>query len=95
MDHVEYELLVVSVFSEPVTLSRVTVLDSAGDELMRMDRDALAAATQTLFSKTPSPVIPASGAVSVDVDLIPAPAPRRSGSRTGSLIPLRRTRRML
>ena len=27
MDHVEYELLVVSVFSEPVTLSSVTVLD--------------------------------------------------------------------
>jgi hypothetical protein len=79
MDHVEYELLVVSVFSEPVTLSRVTVLDSAGNELMRMDGDALAAATQTLFSKTPSPVIPASGAVSVDVDLILAPgaAPER------------------
>ena len=28
MDHVEYELLVVSVFSEPVTLSNVTVLGS-------------------------------------------------------------------
>jgi hypothetical protein len=70
MDHVEYELLVVSVFSEPVTLSSVVVLDSAGKELMRMDGDVLAAATQTLFSKTPSPVIPASAAVSVDVDLI-------------------------
>ena len=70
MDHVEYELLVVSVFSEPVTLSNVTVLDPAGKELMRIDGGALAAATQTLFSKTPSPVIPASAAVSVDVDLI-------------------------
>ena len=37
MDHVEYELLVVSVFPEPVTLSSVTVLDPAGKELMRMD----------------------------------------------------------
>jgi Peptidase family M23 len=70
MDHVEYELLVVSVFSEPVTLSSVAVLDSSGKELMRMDGGVLAAATQTLFSKTPSPVIPASAAVSVDVDLI-------------------------
>jgi hypothetical protein len=30
MDHVEYELLIVSVFSEPATLSNVTALDSAG-----------------------------------------------------------------
>ena len=36
-DHVEYELLVVNVFSEPVTLSSVTVLDFAGKELMRVD----------------------------------------------------------
>jgi hypothetical protein len=73
MDHVEYELLVVSVFPEPVTLSSVTVLDPAGKELMRMDGSALAAATQTLFAKTPSAVIPASAAVSVDVDLILPP----------------------
>ena len=37
MDHVEYELLVVSVFSEPVTLSNVTVLDPAGKELLRIE----------------------------------------------------------
>jgi Peptidase family M23 len=79
MDHVEYELLVVSVFSEPVTLSSVAVLDPAGKELLRMEGPALAAATQTLFSKTPSPVIPGSAAASVDVDLIlpPGGAPER------------------
>jgi Peptidase family M23 len=79
MDHVEYELLVVSVFPEPVTLSSVSVLDPAGKELMRIEGDALAAAAQTLFAKTPSPVIPASAAVSVDVDLIvpPGAAPER------------------
>ena len=78
-DHVEYELLVVNVFSEPVTLSSVTVLDPAGMELMRIDGDALAAATQTLFAKTATPVVPASAAVSVDVDLIlpPGAAPER------------------
>jgi hypothetical protein len=73
MDHVEYELLVVSVFPEPVTLSSVTVLDPAGKELMRIEGDALAAATQPLFAKTETPVIPASAAVSVDVDLIVPP----------------------
>src|SRR4051794_2210817 len=57
MDHVEYELLVVSVFAVPVTLSSVAVLDPGGKQLMRIDGDALAAATQTLFGKTPTPVI--------------------------------------
>ena len=79
MDHVEYELLVVNVLSEPVTLSSVTVLDPAGKELLRIDGGALGAASQTLFAKTPSPVIPPSAAVSVDVDLIlpPDTAPER------------------
>jgi Peptidase family M23 len=72
-DHVEYELLVVSVFPEPVTLSSVTALDPAGKELMRIEGDALAAATQTLFARTETAVIPASAAVSVDVDLILQP----------------------
>ena len=69
-DHVEYELLVVNVFSEPVTLASVAVFDPAGKELMRIKGGALAAATQTLFAKTATSVVPASAAVSVDVDLI-------------------------
>ena len=79
MDHVEYELLVVSVFPEPVTLTSVTVLDLAGKKLMRIEGGALTAATQTLFAHTVSAVIPASAAVSVDVDLIlpPNTAPER------------------
>jgi hypothetical protein len=78
-DHVEYELLVVNVFSEPVTLSSVTVLDPAGKELMRIEGGTLAAATQTLFAKTATPVVPASAAVSIDVDLMlpPDTAPDR------------------
>jgi Peptidase family M23 len=79
MDHVEYELLVISVFPEPVTLSSVSVLDLAGKELMRIEGETLAAATQTLFAKTPTAVIPASAAFAVDVDLIvpPGAAPER------------------
>jgi hypothetical protein len=78
-DHVEYEILVVNVLSEPVTLASVTVLDPAGNELLRIEGSALAAATQTLFAKTATPVVPASAAVSVDVDLIlpPDTAPER------------------
>jgi hypothetical protein len=88
MDHVEYDLLVVNVFSEPVTLASVSVLDGGGKELMQIEGETLAAATQTLFSKTPSPTIPASAAVSVDVDLIlPAgAAPARVTHRIGYTI---------
>ena len=65
--------------SEPVALASVTVLDPAGKELMRIEGAALAAATQTLFAKTATPVVSASAAVSVDVDLIlpPDTAPER------------------
>ncbi|WP_378949880.1 M23 family metallopeptidase [Mesorhizobium sp. ANAO-SY3R2] len=79
MDHVEYDLLVVNVFPEPVTLASIAVLDQAGKELMRIEGDALAAATQSLFAKIASPVVPASAAVSVDVDLTlpPDTAPER------------------
>jgi Peptidase family M23 len=73
MDHIEYELLVVSVFPEPVTLTSVTVRDPAGKKLMRIEGAALTAATQTLFAHTESAVIPASAAVSIDVDLILPP----------------------
>src|SRR5215510_3634946 len=47
MDHIEYELLVVSVFPEPVTLTSVTVLDPARKNLMRIEGGALAAATRS------------------------------------------------
>ena len=70
MDHVEYDLLVVSVFPEPVTLTSVTVLDPSGKKLMRIEGSALTATTQPLFAHTGSAVIPASAAVSIEVDLI-------------------------
>jgi hypothetical protein len=79
MDHVEYELLVVSVFPEPVALTSVTVLNPAGKQLTRIEKGALIAATQPLFAHTGSPVIPASAAVAVEVDLMlpPNTAPER------------------
>ena len=64
-DHVEYELLVVNVFSEPETLSSVTVLDPAGKQLMRVEGGTLAAATQTLFAKTAFPHRPPSRLTSI------------------------------
>jgi hypothetical protein len=81
MEYVEYELLVVNVFSEPVTLSSVTALGPKGKVLGRIEGDVLAAATQTLFTKTPSPVVPASAAVSVNLALSPGTVPPRAMHR--------------
>ena len=85
MDHVEYDLLIVSVLPEPATLSSVTVLDPAGKELMRIERAALAAVTQPLFAGTPRPSKfrhrPPWRSRS---DQFCRPKPLRNGSRTGS-----------
>jgi hypothetical protein len=88
-DHVEYDLLVVSVAGDPVTLSSVTVLDRTGTELGRVDGDTLAAATQNLFTHAPVAAIPPSGAVAVEVDLALAPgtAPAQVSNRIGYSLP--------
>ncbi|HEY1279923.1 MAG TPA: M23 family metallopeptidase, partial [Acidimicrobiales bacterium] len=88
-DHVEYDLLVVSAVSDEVTLTSVTVLDRAGNELGRIDGDTLAAATQNLFTHAPVPAIPSSGAVAVEVDLALAPgtAPAQLTNRIAYTLP--------
>src|SRR5437773_8155093 len=82
-DHVEYELLVVNAVDQPVTLTSLTVLDPAAKELTRIEGPVLVAATQTLLDKKPVAEIPASAAVSVDVDLMgpPGTAPERATHR--------------
>jgi Peptidase family M23 len=72
-DHVEYDLLVTNVFDGPVTLTAIDVTDTAGKVLMHIDGDVLAQATQALFGQEPAKIIPASGSVAVEVDLILPP----------------------
>jgi Peptidase family M23 len=67
--HIEYDLLVTSVFSGPVTLKFVDVTDENGKTLMRLDGDRLVEATQTLLDQKPVKSIPASSAVAVEIDL--------------------------
>jgi len=88
-DHVEYELLVVNAVEQPVTLTSLTILDPAAKELTRIDGPVLVAATQTLLDKKPVTEIPASAAVSVDVDLIvpPGTAPERVRHRLEYRVP--------
>ena len=89
MNHVEYELLVVNVFSDPVTLTGVTVIGPDGLELQRIEGDTLAAATQSLYTHAPSSVVDASAAVAVDVDLVlhPGDVPERVTHRIDYSLP--------
>ncbi len=89
MDHIEYDLLVVSVFDAPVTLSSVTAISPTGKELATVDGDTLAAATQELFSHRAIPAVPPSGAVSVEVDVAvkPGTAPARLTNRIAYTVP--------
>ena len=88
-DHVEYELLVVNVVEQPVTLTSLTVLDPAAKELTRIDGPALVATTQTLLDKKPLSQIPASSAAAIHVDLIvpPGTAPERLTHRLTYTVP--------
>lgn len=89
MDHVEYELLVINVFSDPVTLTSVTVFGPTGEELGRIDGETLAAATQADFTKERLPAVAPSAAASVDVDLVlpPGDAPERVTHRIDYTLP--------
>jgi len=87
--HVEYDLLVVNVVGDPVTLSSVTVLGPAGKKLGRIDGRKLVAATQNLYTHAPVRAIPSSGAVAVEVDLAVAPGtvPARVTNRIAYTLP--------
>ena len=73
LDHIEYDLLVTNAFRTPVTLTRVDALDPAGELLVRLEGDALVAATQPPLGSTPTTAIPASSVVAVVMDVAVAP----------------------
>jgi hypothetical protein len=52
-DHVEYDLLITSVFDGPVTLTSVEVVDEAGKVIGRIEGDGLNVAIQSLPAQQP------------------------------------------
>jgi len=88
-DHVDYELMVTSIFAVPVTLTSVTVLDRGGAELGRIDGETLVAGTQMLLTREPTSEIEPSTSVSVDVDLAlePGTAPQSITHRIEYSVP--------
>ena len=89
-NHVEYDLLVVNAFGEPVTLTDVVVRDPEGNRLLTVTGRSLTAATQSLYTHVASPVVAASAAVIVEVDLPLAsgvPVPARVSNRIDYKLP--------
>jgi hypothetical protein len=73
MVHLEYDLVITNVFTTPVTLSGLDVLTSEGRSLLRLEGNALEAVTQPLLGRTPTALVPASGALAVVVDVVVPP----------------------
>jgi peptidase M23-like protein len=88
-DHVEYDLLVTNAFAAPVTLTSIDVTRMDGTPLMRVEGQALADATQTIFDGKPLAAIPGSGSAAVEIDLIlpPNTAPAQLSHRIAYTIP--------
>src|SRR5579875_2130634 len=69
LQHLEYDLVFTNVFTAPVTLTAIQVFGPDGDELLRLDGDALVAGTMPIYGGEPSAVVPVAGTVATIVDL--------------------------
>ena len=73
MVHLEYDLVLTNVFTAPVTITAIDVLTPDGQSLLRLEGDALEAMTQPLFGRTPTDVVPQSGALAAMLDVVVPP----------------------
>src|SRR5215211_5273628 len=73
MVHLEYDLVLTSVFTTPVTITAIEVLTTDDESLLRLEGDALEAMTQPLFGRTPTALVPQSGALAVILDVVVPP----------------------
>ena len=73
MVHLEYDLVLTNVFTAPVTITAIEVLTPDGQSLLRLEGDALEAMTQPLFGRTPTDLVPESGAVAALLDVVVPP----------------------
>jgi hypothetical protein len=73
MVHLEYDLILTNVFTAPVTISTLEVLTPEGQSLLRLEGETLEAMTQPLFGRTPTDVVPESGALAAMLDVVVPP----------------------
>jgi hypothetical protein len=73
MVHLEYDLVLTNVFTAPVTITAIEVLTPDGQSLLRLEGDPVETMTQPLFGRTPTNLVPESGAVAVLLDVVVPP----------------------
>ena len=89
-EHLEYDLVMTNVFSDPVTLTSIDVLDSEDTVLLHLEGDRLAAQTRPVFLG-PMPIVevPVAGAVATIMDIVlpPGAIPQRLTHRISYTVP--------
>jgi hypothetical protein len=68
--HLEYDLMLQSMFSAPITVTSIEVLGPDGASLLKLDGDGVAKATTPAFTGPPTAVVPPSGALGTVLDVV-------------------------
>jgi hypothetical protein len=68
--HLEYDLLLQSMFDAPVTVTSIEVLAPDGASLLKLDGDDVAKVTAPAFTGPPTAVVPPSGVLGTVIDVV-------------------------
>jgi murein DD-endopeptidase MepM/ murein hydrolase activator NlpD len=68
--HLEYDLILQSMFNAPVTVTSIEVLGSNGASLLKLDGDDVAKVTTPAFAGPPTAVVAPSAAVGTVIDVV-------------------------
>ena len=68
--HLEYDLLLQSMFSAPVTVTSIEVLAPDGTSLLKLAGDDVAKVTTPAFTGAPTAVVPPSGTLGTVIDVV-------------------------
>ena len=71
--HLEYDLILQSMFNAPVTVTSIEVLAPDGASLLKLDGDQVAKFTTPAFTGPPTAVVPPSGALGTVIDVVVPP----------------------
>ena len=80
--HLEYDLMLQSMFDAPVTVTSIEVLAPDGASLLKLDGDEVAKSTSPAFTGPPTAVVPPSG--TLPADNVPARLNHRIRYRPGT-----------
>ena len=70
--HLEYDLILQSMFDAPVTVTSIEVSTPDGSSLLKLEGEQVAAYSMPVFSGPPSAVVPPSGSLGTVIDIVVA-----------------------